>query len=114
MYAEPVQLEGAVNAYGAVDPYVDPDERFLLFAAVNRPDMSGASDIYVSRRQADGSWGEPVNLGLGANMESDYSDRFPSMSRDGRYVFFVRAIGNTFPTYDTHFYWVSAEVLQDL
>jgi Tol biopolymer transport system component len=113
-YAEPEQLEGPINVPSAVDPYVDPDERFLLFAAIDRPDTGGASDIYISRRQEDGSWAEPVNLGLAYDVESDYFDRFPSMSRDGRYLFFVRAIGDTFPTYDTHFYWVSAAVLEGL
>jgi Tol biopolymer transport system component len=113
-YAEPEQLQGPINDYGAVDPYVDPDERFLLFAGIDRADTGGHSDIHISRRQGDGSWGEPVNLGLAYDLESDYFDRFPSMSRDGKYLFFVRAIGDTFPTYDTHFYWVSAEVLVGL
>ena len=114
-YGEPEQLQGPINMPSAIDPFVDPDERFLLFAAgIGRSDTGGRSDIHISHRLEDGSWGEPVNLGLAYNVESDYFDRFPSMSRDGKYLFFVRALGDTFPSYDTHFYWVSAEVLEGL
>jgi hypothetical protein len=111
-YTVPESLEGPINAAGAVDPFVDPDERFLLFTGLGRDDGFGITDIYISHRQDNGSWGEPINLGDGVNTE--HFERFPSLSRDGRYLFFIRAVGEQFSTADSHFYWVSADVLDPL
>ena len=108
-YRQPVALPQSINRPGALDPFVDPDERFLLFAAIGRPDGQGITDLYISRRTKDGDWGEPVNLGPEVNTE--YFERFPSLSRDGRYLFFIRCVGNRYPGEDLSYYWVDAAVL---
>ena len=43
-------------------------------------------DLYISVRANDGSWGMPVNLGPGVN--SSASDFGPSVTPDGRFLFF--------------------------
>ena len=48
------------------DVYIDPLERFLLFASTNRNDSFGADDIYVSFREGI-SWSKPLNLGPKVN-----------------------------------------------
>jgi hypothetical protein len=67
-------------------PYIDPDERFILFASI-RPGGFGDQDIYVSHRQGDGSWGPAINLGKAVN--SSAGERYPRVSADGQYLFFV-------------------------
>jgi Tol biopolymer transport system component len=67
-------------------PYIDPDEEYLIFSS-NRPGGYGRLDLWVSFRQPDETWGEPLNLGPEIN--SDDNERFPHMSPDGKYLFFV-------------------------
>jgi dipeptidyl aminopeptidase/acylaminoacyl peptidase len=67
-------------------PYVDPDEELLIFSS-NRPGGYGQLDLYVSFRRADDTWGEPINLG--PNINSDDNERFPHMSPDAKYLFFL-------------------------
>lgn len=60
-------LPAPVNSgHGDGNHFISPDERYLLFSS-ERPGGIGAYDLYVSFRQADGSWGEPRNLGAAIN-----------------------------------------------
>jgi hypothetical protein len=108
---EPININAPANI-DLVDPYVDPDEQFILFASRFIEGGYGITDIYISRKQDDGSWGEPVNLGETVN--SEHFERFPSLSRGGEYLFFVRNIGSPFPSENCHFYWTKADFLQNL
>jgi outer membrane protein OmpA-like peptidoglycan-associated protein len=47
----------------------------------------GGTDIYMSRRQPDGSWGEPVNLGYPINTGGDENSLL--ISRDGKTAYFA-------------------------
>ncbi len=59
----------------------------------------------------EGSWGMPVRLGGAVNTEA--FERFPSLSRDGKFLFFIRSIGQQFVGDQAHFYWVDAGILDD-
>jgi hypothetical protein len=45
-----------------MDPAVDPQGRFLIYAG-NEGDSLGSADLYIAFRQADGHWGKPLHLG---------------------------------------------------
>ena len=107
-YGQPRPLDGRIRV-SALDPYVGPEERFILFSA---PGKYGVMDLYVSFREANGRWGKSINLAKRTGTNPDFFDRFPSLSRDGEHLFFVRAIGDQFPGDDAHFYWVSAEAFK--
>jgi len=62
-----------------MDPTVDPDGRFLIFAG-NEGDSLGAADLYLSVRQADGRFGTPVRLPAGVN--SPWLENAPSLGPD--------------------------------
>jgi Tol biopolymer transport system component len=87
-YAPPVILPAPVNLPETYDdsPCIASDESFLVFSST-RPGGLGQGDLYVTFREADGSWSQPANLGTGINSQSD--EKFPSISPDGRYFFFV-------------------------
>jgi hypothetical protein len=53
-----------------------------------RPAGYGGGDLYVSFRQTDGAWGEPIDLGPDVN--SGMLDYCPTVTPDGRYLFFSR------------------------
>jgi hypothetical protein len=87
-WSAPVNLGPAVNsAFADNVPDLSRDGLSLYFAS-NRPDGSGASDLWVSRRAsvADG-WGAAENLGPTVN--SDAGDLGPNLSPDGHYLFFT-------------------------
>jgi|WetSurMetagenome_2_1015567.scaffolds.fasta_scaffold124980_2 hypothetical protein len=93
---------------GESEPYVSPDERYLLFISQTRKGGHGGWDLWVSFREPDGSWAESLNLGPGINTEDD--EYGPRVSPDGKYLFFTRERrGRTMDIY-----WVSADVLDRL
>ena len=82
------RLAGPVNAAGASNPYVTPDERVLVFSS-DRAGGSGHGDLWLSVRAADGTWGEPRNLGPLVNgAETEFC---PQLSPDGRWFLFSRS-----------------------
>src|SRR5687767_10158919 len=55
-YVEPETLGDSINtAAGEFEPWISPDERYLIFSAVGRPDGAGGFDLYYSERR-DGVW----------------------------------------------------------
>lgn len=66
-YEAPVNLGTPINTAGSdSNPYIAPDESYLLFFA-NRPGGFGDVDLYLSQHRPDGQWSEPVNLGPEVN-----------------------------------------------
>jgi Tol biopolymer transport system component len=89
-YARPQPLSPTVNRAPFTNwaPFVAPDETYLLFSSNRRDPDNDPGDLYISRRQADGSWSEPVSLGPKVN--SPAQEVFPGISPDGKYLFFCR------------------------
>jgi Tol biopolymer transport system component len=85
--------------------YIAPDESFVLVDA-READSLGDSDIYVAFRQSDGSWGRPLNLGTAVN--SEFSETCPSLSADGKYLFFSRY---NEPNEVSDIYWIDSTVI---
>ncbi len=62
------------------------DGKYLYFTACNRPGVYGQCDLYVSIRVGK-SWSFPLNLGEPINSPS--SEKQPSISPDGRTLYFA-------------------------
>ena len=96
-FAPPENLgEGVNTTFGEVDPYVAPDQSFVVFSATGRPDDLGGGDLYISE-QANGAFGPARHLGAGIN--SVAREYCPIGSPDGRYFFFTsfRGFGDRIP-----------------
>jgi hypothetical protein len=102
-YSDLQMLRGDVNdpASGA-HPCVDPDETFIVFDS-EREGGYGKSDLYVCFRQPDGDWSNAMNLGEVINTEG--TDFCPSLSPDGRYLFYSS---------EGDIYWVDVQVIENL
>ena len=86
-YSEPENLGDAINSPASeVEPYIAPDESFIIFAAAGRPDGKGAFDLYISYYK-NGLWTKGENLGDRIN--SSAWDFAPKISPDGKYFFFT-------------------------
>ncbi len=95
-YQQPESLGDSVNSvYGETDPFIAPDQSYILFASQGRPDgMSdaGASisyargDLYISFFK-DGKWTKAKNLGPAINSNAEESN--PWVSHDGTTLYFT-------------------------
>ena len=96
-YSEPENLgEGVNTQYEEFEPYISPDQKYLIFMT-QRPDGRGGSDLYISY-QRDGVWTKAVNLGDKINSSgSEYS---PIVTPDGKYFFWssTRSLPSTSQT----------------
>ncbi len=82
-------IKGLVNSTGDEQtPFIHPDGKTLYFKSNGHPGFGGL-DIYYSKKQKDGTWGKPVNLGKGINSEAD--DGSFIVSLDGKTAFFDSA-----------------------
>ncbi len=66
-WSRPVLLPKEVNTeYYESHPFVSPDGKYLFFTS-DRPGGVGNIDLYVSKRENDGTWTPAVNLGKEIN-----------------------------------------------
>lgn len=73
-----------VAAYSVGHAALSVDGQLLYFVS-DMPGGSGGTDIWYCQRQADGSWGTPVNAGPVVNTPGD--ELFPSIAPDGTLYF---------------------------
>jgi hypothetical protein len=66
--------------------HVSPDLKVII-ASMKRPDGAGEEDLYVSRKNAQGKWTDPVNLGTAVN--SIGYEISPFLSTDTKRLFFA-------------------------
>ncbi len=109
-YEEPKTLgpQFGVGRYNA-HPHIAPDESYIVFDSV-RDAGHGSSDLYISFRKADGSWGPAMNLGDKINTK--FSEKNPSVSPDGKFIFFDRRTKRR--NEDVTIYWVDAKIIDEL
>jgi len=94
--------------YGSLG-FISPSQDFLLVEAHKENDKTKDKDIYVYFKKKDDTWSTPINLGNAVN--SRYREGGPTMTPDGKYLFFNRynekgGLPNV--------YWVSTEIITQL
>lgn len=89
-WSDPQNLGAPVNTPDdEQSPFIHPDGQTLYFMSNGHPGMGGF-DLYLSRRQPDGKWGEPQNLGYPINTEGN--EGALSVSLDGKTAYFATDI----------------------
>ncbi|WP_066829452.1 OmpA family protein [Rufibacter ruber] len=86
-WQEPVSVSEAINSElneGAAS--MSGDGRVLVFTTCNRKDSYGSCDLYISYRQGN-KWSKPQNMGR--NVNTSAWDSQPSLSADGRTLYFA-------------------------
>lgn len=78
-YAAPERVDLGDVSRNRMDPAIDPQQRFLLFAG-NEGDSLGSADIYIAFREADGRWGKPIHLE--GEVNSPQLENAPSLGRN--------------------------------
>ncbi|MCO4821533.1 MAG: PD40 domain-containing protein [Flavobacteriaceae bacterium] len=89
--------------------FISPSQDYLVINARNKDDAQRKSDIYVYFKKKDGTWSKSINLGNEVN--SNFGETCPSITPDGKYLFFGRynEEGGL-----SNFYWVSTEIISKL
>jgi Tol biopolymer transport system component/tetratricopeptide (TPR) repeat protein len=113
------------------DPFIAPDESYLLFCSRDRSDGFGNNDLFVSYRKNDNTWTAPINLGEKINTAAE--EVCPMVSHDGKYLFFSsnRKLNDVYPVIPLtleqiekalanpgngahDIYWVDASIINNL
>ena len=84
---------------------ISPNEDYVIFSDM-RKDGYCDVDLYISFKTSDNTWGEPINMGDKINTST--RERFPMVSPDGKYLFFMRH------TKTQDFFWVSTDIITEL
>ncbi len=94
-FSKRVLLDEQINSKTSWEwcPFIDPDEKFIIFSSGR--DGQEMDDLYCSFIK-NGKWTEPIRFGPAVS--SDFNERFPRVSPDGRYLFFCRS-RNIIPTH---------------
>ncbi|HEV7859607.1 MAG TPA: hypothetical protein VGO91_13390 [Pyrinomonadaceae bacterium] len=74
------------------DPYIAPDESYIIFSSERSTGM-GEGDLYISFKR-NGAWTAPQSLGPKVN-SADY-EYTPLVSPNGKYLFFSRGWGKIY------------------
>jgi hypothetical protein len=97
-------LDATINSpYIDYTPFISPDESYLLFSS-SRPSSNEDMYLFISFRKGDGTWSTPEKIHNAINFSGNA--RFPSISPDGKYLFFCSDDGNI--------YWVDIHALNKL
>ncbi|MBL7472037.1 TolB-like translocation protein [Robertkochia sediminum] len=91
-YKAPRALTSVNSEHLEGDAFVAPDESYMIFAAFDRQQNLGRSDLFISFRKK-GSWSAPVWLGETINSEG--YDGSPFVTKDGRFLIFTSSRGST-------------------
>ena len=85
-WSNPTPLSDTINSKGIEESvFIHPDNQTLYFSSDGHTGMGGL-DIFVSRRQENGRWGAPKNLGYPINTADD--DNSLVVSADGKRAYF--------------------------
>jgi ankyrin repeat protein len=99
-YQAPEKLDQINTEAFEIGPYIAPDESYLIFES-SRPGGFGGIDLYICYRKSDDTWSKAINLGVPVNTKGH--ERFPAVSPDGKYFFYLGERGDI--------YWIDARVI---
>ncbi|QSB29215.1 PD40 domain-containing protein [Flavobacterium sp. CLA17] len=113
---EPKLLGKEINSgEWTAHPFIAPDESYLIWDS-ERQNGYGKSDLYISFRQQDGSWGSTINMGNKIN--SELVENGARLTPDGKYLLFerseekVREDGSKY--WESKKYWVDSKIIERL
>jgi outer membrane protein OmpA-like peptidoglycan-associated protein/tetratricopeptide (TPR) repeat protein len=99
-WSKPVNVGAPVNTTGKdFSPYIHPDNRTLYFASSGHPGVGGV-DLFMSKRNDQGTFSTPLNMGYPLNSPRD--ERSLSVSADGAYGYYASDMPGGFGMFDLY------------
>jgi Tol biopolymer transport system component len=100
-YADIHALDSTINSpYIDYTPYISSEGDYLMFSS-SRPSMDEDMYLFISFKNDNGTWSKPKKMS--ENIGFSGRARFPSISPDGKYIFFCGDDGNI--------YWVNRAIV---
>lgn len=87
------------NKSAMLSGYILPDQSAFVFSAETYG-TRGVEDIYVSVKNANGTWSEPKNLG--STINTRFQELSPSLSDDGKTLYFSTNGGKGVGSFDVY------------
>ena len=101
-WTDPISISQNINTpLNEGSASISANGRNLVFTSCGKKGGLGSCDLYISKKEG-GNWSKPINIGAPVN--SKYWESHPSMSADGRVLFFASNRPGTLGKYDV---WVS-------
>ena len=131
-YSKPVNLGDSVNtAELEQEPYIAPDESYIIFASERHAPKSDRWDLYICFKKKEGGWTKAKNMGDKIN--SYYKDMAPIATIDGKDLFSsnnrrrvlimadkdltyqnIIDVLNSLQNGSSDLYWVDAKIIEEL
>ena len=110
-WGEPQNLGAPINTTGSeMAPFLHPDGRTLYFSSDKHIGMGGF-DLFMSRRDDNGQWQTPVNLGFPINTDGDEINFF--VAADGKTAFISSQREGGQGGYDIYTFELPEEIRSD-
>lgn len=104
----PENLGPILNSMGDENsPFIHPDGKTLYFSSNGHPGM-GKMDLFVSRKQLDGTWSKPQNLGYPINTKDDETNLI--VTADGKSAYYASSMGKGGNDLDIYTFLLNPEV----
>lgn len=108
-FSEHQSLPELINSnYQDWTPFIAPDESYIIFSSLRNTLRDDYGDLYISYKNNDGNWSQAIYMGDKINTNSQ--ERFPSVSPDGKYLFFTRWTQEN----GHDIFWVSSNIIKEL
>lgn len=111
---EPDEFPAHINSgRWTAHPFIAPDESYLIWDS-EREGGYGETDLYISFREEDGSWGPAINMGPEINTE--FEDGGGAVTPDGKFFMYgtTDLSDEGFNQSSANIYWVDAQVIENL
>jgi Tol biopolymer transport system component len=110
-FIKPVKLPEIINLPStAFNAFIAPDESYIIFSTYIQNEGKWHSDLFISFMHANSRWSDPVNM---KGLNSSGNDHAPSLSPDGKYLFFA-STRNCNENKKHQIFWVDATVITDM
>ncbi|MFN8320874.1 MAG: hypothetical protein U0V54_15735 [Saprospiraceae bacterium] len=87
-YEKPQLLQGLINTSGyEFNAYVAADESYIIFTRYNALGGFGSGDLYLSKKDKDGLWKSPENMGSVIN--TAFMEYCPFFDNDNQILYFT-------------------------
>jgi hypothetical protein len=107
-FSNPVKLDGRINSEKMEwDALIAKDESYLIFVRRYGDDTFGGQDLYISFKNDNGDWTKAKHLGKEINTE--LWEQAPTLSPDGRYLFFGRL---DIKTWEADIFWIDISFIE--
>lgn len=107
-FSKPTKLNEMINSEKMEwDALISKDESYLIFVSRYREDSYGGQDLYISFKNDKGEWTKAKHLGKEVN--SELWEQSPSLSPDGKYLFFGRLDTKT---WEGDIFWIDIKFIE--